>query len=207
VVLVRLKSRKIYWLWGIFLTVLAGAGIFCWAVVVPCLHARTVVRGFGLSDNKAAIEDLGGSCAACRKLRLYYRTPFSAEDHLGIAILLGYCGSEAVPILVEMLQADDSHINRMATDGGAYLLCDYASDSLARIGKPAVRKLIETLDDSKRSYYAARALGKIGFYAKPAIPKLQKLLTDSRPTVRLAASRALNSIRTAIHWRQLKDKP
>ena len=43
-------------------------------------------------------------------------------------------------------------------------------------------------------YHAATALGKIGTFAKDAIPDLQKALQDSDPDVRRAANEALRRI-------------
>ena len=65
-----------------------------------------------------------------------------------------------------------------------------------RFSERAIPLLISNLNSTNRSVqeYCARALGKFGHQARPALPALTNLLDHPRDFVRLAASNAITSI-------------
>lgn len=73
------------------------------------------------------------------------------------------------------------------------MVSGFAGEALARIGKPAVPGLVESLKhpNSRVRANAARALGKIGLAAREAIPAIIPLLDDRDRYVRQQAARAL----------------
>jgi hypothetical protein len=56
------RSRKIYVLWTIALTLLLSLGAFCWLVVVPVWQVRDVLAGYSsdVLSEQEAIQRLGG---------------------------------------------------------------------------------------------------------------------------------------------------
>jgi len=70
-------SKRIYILWGVALTLLLAAGLFCWLVVMPILETREVVRLFGNSrlffNPEKAIARLDGHERAARRLLFHLR--------------------------------------------------------------------------------------------------------------------------------------
>jgi len=189
--------KRLYIFWGVALTLLVVIAVFCWLVVVPVWHVKVVVRGSAANDDLGdTVEELGGPSATYRKVALYRHTWFcSAEDEECLARLLGRCGPRAVPALVDMLEATDADIAKIERDGMRIKgRCDFAAESLAEIGAPAVPALVEALGDPGKAFFAAEALLVIGLKARPAIPELKRLLEDERPAVRRVAAEALRSI-------------
>jgi len=101
------------------------------------------------------------------------------------ALVLGTCGREAVPYLIEALKGDDKEVRTVAA--GALI-------SIGPEARSAVGTLIRALKDE---YYfvrwnAAAALGEIG--DKAAAPSLAKLLQDENEEVRKTASSSLKML-------------
>jgi HEAT repeat protein len=101
------------------------------------------------------------------------------------ALVLGTCGREAVPYLIEALKGDDKEVRTVAA--GALI-------SIGPEARSAVGTLIRALKDE---YYfvrwnAAAALGEIG--DKAAAPYLAKLLQDENDEVRKTASSSLKML-------------
>jgi len=69
--------------------------------------------------------------------------------------------------------------------------------ALAAIGKPAMLGMIKALSSRHGNVriFAASGLGRLGPKAKQAIPELEKNLTHKQHYVRVAAEKALKSIR------------
>jgi len=108
------RSKRLYLLWAIALTLLLAAGAFCWAVVVPVWRTRGELQRVAAETPiqegalAAAISRLGGREAAVRRIAFYLKLPCRTEDlesrWAGVWIL-GECGEEAVPVL-ESLRDD-----------------------------------------------------------------------------------------------------
>ncbi len=75
-------------------------------------------------------------------------------------------------------------------------LSDLAVDALARIGRPAVKQLVETLHDPNQAVRlrAINTLARIGPDARDAVAPLTKLLSENDAAVQRAAVHALGQI-------------
>jgi HEAT repeats len=158
------RSRKIYILWAIALTLLLALGLFCWLVVVPVWQVRSThneLRQVSFqeripSEFRMVVSRLGGGQVATVKLDQYIRSSSSmATRKLEAVVALGYCGRPAVDVL---LKIDDSKIHHRI---------DFRIMSLGLIGpeaEDAVPFLIRTLKGNDRfaSSASATALGRIG---------------------------------------------
>ena len=51
------RSRRIYVLWSVALTLLISTALFCWLVVVPYLETRTVI--LRICNTEGSIDSLG----------------------------------------------------------------------------------------------------------------------------------------------------
>jgi HEAT repeat protein len=82
-----------------------------------------------------------------------------------------------------------------------------ASESLAKIGLPAIETLIDLLEKTEYRLFAAKALAYIRL--APVLPPLLTLATDENPEIRLLAIEALGSFHEAqippVLIRALKD--
>jgi hypothetical protein len=104
------RSRKIYILWAIALTLLLTLGAFCWLVVVPVWRVRSVLGSMPVKDCGSLIERLGGDVPAMKTLEGYIRRPnWLAPDKLkalalmnclsgGRALLSGAPADESLPL-------------------------------------------------------------------------------------------------------------
>jgi len=90
----------------------------------------------------------------------------------------------AVPWLIEALRGKDEGLR------------EHATDTLIRIGHPAVPALIELLkdDDKRMRYVAIWALGQIGPVTNEIVPALIAALKDKDEAVRFAAAQAIGEI-------------
>jgi PBS lyase HEAT-like repeat len=184
------RSRRVYVLWTIALTLLISAGLLCWLVVVPVMQVRreltekvTIVvsvlrssnpsatRSF-LSDPSASIERLGGPQKATRKIEMYLRMPGNiAPDKSWAILLLGSCGQPSIPVLIREL-GSPSVIRR-----------GQAARQLGRIGPgarsaiPALRKLLEELKTNKNvwTYEGQTSLGNPASVSEEAAEALRKI--------------------------------
>jgi len=94
------RSKRLYILWGVALTLLLAAGAFCWAVVVPVWQVRSIVdecTGNQLSQAEG-VAQLGGPTRAGGRIVTvlrYSRVLFGSERRqkarLTGAEMLGYC--------------------------------------------------------------------------------------------------------------------
>jgi hypothetical protein len=73
------RSRKVYVLWAIALTLLLALGVFCWTVVVPFFEIRAAVVRCAKDRDvvKTEVENLGGPERAAAKTTSYLRWPLS----------------------------------------------------------------------------------------------------------------------------------
>jgi HEAT repeat len=98
------RSKRIYILWSIALTLLISTGLFCWLVVVPVWQVRSVVvisygqqpaspPGYRTEiSSREAIRRLGGTAEARRRLNSYMRLPdWAAPEKHRARSLLEYC--------------------------------------------------------------------------------------------------------------------
>lgn len=82
-----------------------------------------------------------------------------------------------------------------------YKEADNSQEALVKIGKPAVKPLMDrlstvTLQEGGLQYKLVVILGRIGAPAKPAVPLLQKILRETKDAdVKYAAEAALQSIK------------
>jgi hypothetical protein len=113
------RSRRLYILWAVALTLLLAAGLFCWLVVVPVCRTRAELQrltdGTVLQDKtlSATIDRLGGPQAAIGRIAFYLKLPCRTEDlevrWAGVWVL-GHCGREAIPVLEGLRQDFDPKI-------------------------------------------------------------------------------------------------
>jgi HEAT repeats len=137
------RSRRMYVLWAIALTLLASTGLFCWLVVVPVWRVRTLTPrchrwGYAIPDRLTrgeVIDRLGGTGSAIRQLRLYLRLPdFFATKRSKAAYVLGSCGKEAVPSLIRLLDDPEEAVAWEAAEA----LGEIGPDAAAAV--PALEK-------------------------------------------------------------------
>ena len=73
---------------------------------------------------------------------------------------------------------------------------------------PAVSALVELLEtDPDTRTSNAQTLGKLGMYARKAIPSLQALVNDPDPKVGQFAQQAIREIGAAINWTLTRPLP
>jgi hypothetical protein len=68
------KSRKVYVLWGIALTLLISTAVFCWLVVVPVMKVRAAASRYNQGAGYPSREEmrrLGGPEVAARRVKVY----------------------------------------------------------------------------------------------------------------------------------------
>lgn len=183
------SDRRVPVLWGVGLGLLLLLGLFCWLVLEPCLEVRASCARL-CSDNApstvAEVERLGGPKAAARKAILYSRLPDRFASYKGAAAtIMGHCGSEAVPRLIELLHHAESAV-RLQAASALGSTCD----------QRAVEPLIHALGDSDPfvPFHAASALGDVG--DDRAIPALEALArSNSNPLAAFASVEAIAKIR------------
>src|SRR5205085_5149301 len=105
-------------------------------------------------------------------------------------------GSEAVPVLIDLLHDHD-------TDGGAQVRL-MAALALGHVGppaEPAVPALTEALADPSADVRiaAAEALAQLGSAAAGAVPGMAALLKEDQPARVVRALKALRRLRGANH--------
>ena len=115
------RSKRIYVLWAIALTLLLALGLFSWLVVVPVWRVDTLLknavskglggsRGYSMAEPYVpskcdrlalgVVTELGGDADAVRNLRLYLNVPYvEARNRVAAIQVLAHCGRPAsVPI-------------------------------------------------------------------------------------------------------------
>jgi HEAT repeat protein len=144
------RSKKLYVLWAIALTLLISTGLFCWLVVVPVWQVRRVVVQMDSASftGDMAIAALGGESKAMRPLVMYSRLPaWAVRDRETAVRLLSGCGKPAVPHLLRLLQEKSLRI--AAADALAELGHCHAVDAF-----PDILRFFRT----SRDLFAARSL-------------------------------------------------
>jgi HEAT repeat protein len=155
--------------------------------VVPALIARLggaekAMALWALAEYKSAAR-----AAVPRLIELLQSDPDTGV-RWGAARTLGKIGPDAKP-------ATDALIKALKDENGT--LREHAAEALGEIGaEVAVPDLTALLDDPDPRVRrdSVRSLGQLGAAAKPAIPKIQKLLQDAELPVRQAAEVALRQI-------------
>jgi HEAT repeat protein len=195
------RSRRMYILWSIALTLLLSTALFCWLVVRPHVESYYQVRRaidnmegkpvFSGADE--AVQELGGNGEALVKLRRYLRIPGIDPDQKDEAArCLGRCGPSAIPDLIVLLDIRSDDVTSYSTSTEAVM-------ALSRMGAAAVPDLVRTLEEGpdRRRYPAIIVLDALGSAARPAIPALEVLAKSDTTRVRKAAVRAIISIKAA----------
>jgi HEAT repeat protein len=185
------RSRRVYVYWGIALTVLVAAGLFCWLFLVPVLRARSVLlQPAGRAPwATQEIRELGGPGYARTCMALYLRLPGSLapDQHRGqAAYILSWCGEPAFTDLLRLTRDRQPSVRWNAASG------------LGNIGdRAAVRPLIALLRDPSPIVrrFATAALGNLK--AREAVPEIIAVLGDKDAEVRIAAAGALIPMRDA----------
>jgi len=143
------RSRKLYVLWAIALTLLLALGLFSWLVVVPVWQVRSGLKNVGwyasgpvdsIPGGRELVSELGGPRAATSKLMLYLRMPDFVAPGKALAIdvlrVVGPDAAEAIPVL-EWFAANGKDVNvRSAAD--TTLWCLTAQPTPAFDGRYAV---------------------------------------------------------------------
>ncbi len=205
------RSKRIYILWGISLTLLLTGGLLCWKVVAPYLAVRgalsevrgcmRVWKGNQLADAgavKRALERLGGPERAVHRLAFYLRLPhWATTDRADAVSLLGHCGQPAVPVLTRILDEEEPGLRAVAA-GALY--------TIGPQSRPALRALIGSLDRADIDLRNIKGLGleKLGLIechrlamssmGPAAVPELAAALGHPNPVVRCCAAEALASM-------------
>jgi len=182
------RSRKLYVLWAIALTLLLALGLFSWLVVVP-MGGLSAALSRGLMPTYAVLSDgtfekalhpdpaalrrevdtLGGPSTAAHRLRTYLCLPGALTGNMrrvAAIVMLEQCGDAGAPVLVERL-SDDS-------------------------------------EDLAIRVFASRALGRMA--GTRPMNALKGALEDKQPEIRQAAREALEKIKKAQQEKQAKAK-
>jgi len=174
------RSRSIYIYWSVALAVLIGAGLFCWAVVVPVWQVRRALArqsynlnvrrieegawrigmrggwGRAVGDPPIAdpIEVLGGPEAAAGKLHTYLMFPRVGAKRKEAVYQLSRCGPPATETLISLLDDQDVEIRRWA----AWALGELGPG--ANGAEEALRRFFEDSDEATRMV-AQQAVAKL----------------------------------------------
>ncbi len=218
-------SRRTIIKWSALSFIVLALALFVGCVVVPAWKARGIVAEYAADQSdetspKEIIARLGGAQSASWKLRVYLRLPRKWAPHRSTAAyLLGGCGPETVPYLMELLaEAEDRDVlgsgrrlYEVGPEVGSLgvalwagfaelegLACMGAIAALSELGPEAVPALVEALDDERASvrYFATWTLGNIGAEARPAAPAMVGNLRDSDKNVRRITAWALGQVGT-----------
>jgi hypothetical protein len=112
------RSRKMYILWAIALTLLLALGLFCWLVVVPVSRVRSLL-GDGQSEVPLSefLSESGernrpsASTKDIDDVAVYLRMPnWIAPQKVRAALHLGQCGNASIPLLRELLRSRDENL-------------------------------------------------------------------------------------------------
>ncbi len=121
---------------------------------------------------------------------------------------LGGAGKEAIPELVRAL-GDEGSVVQSAVKSLGQIGPDAipavstalfeqrqlaAAWALAEIGSPALPELIKGLEDPRVNGLAAAGIENMGPAGAPAVPALARMLSDSRPAMRLIALQAITAV-------------
>ena len=205
------RSKRLYILWAIALTLLLGLGLFSWLVVVPVWRARALVAEYAeelqeplsdtpepeaskdrVSQDLKFIERLGGPVRATEALSTYLRLPDGlCPDKRLVLILLARCGRRPEVVIREIdgysrVQTFSIEIrpteNTAALDEVVHTLTSVAAGS-----------------DIDLSLCAIDGLAWLGPEAQAAVPTLEALSRNpNRPAAhRTLATQALKKIRAA----------
>jgi len=201
------SSRKLLGCWAAALVLLAAGVALAWQFLVPVLRVRAAVdsvvaecfadRGAAPASyyswdipeeaGRRAVSDLGGPRSAVSSIRLvdHLGPRFQPELFYEVAPgILGACGKEAVPDLLELVESGDR-------TGGMAIV------ALGRLGAeeagPAIMKVLESEADRHCWPDAAEALGRLR--CGEAVKRLAEILAkEPEEAPRKAAALALGRI-------------
>jgi len=161
---VAAKPGRLLWLWIASFGILGLLGVFSWFVLGPYLEVRKVFDQCQFSTGAEVVEKLGGARATTRKLNLFRRLPdrlVSRENKERAVGFMGSCGSEAVPLLLELLGSEDHRTRRAA----AFAL-GFTRDS--RAIEPLIATALRDPDEEVR-LYAVESLDHLGSSGNVAV--------------------------------------
>ncbi len=207
----RSRSRRIYVLWGVALSLLLALRLLSWFVVAPCLQVRWALgelrscsRAYkwnmltGAAPVERALERLGGLEEAVPKIAFYLRLPRWATTARRDAVsLLADCGPPAVPVLARTLREEEPPLR---TSAAAALGCigPGASSALPALIESLDRAEIDLRNADKMKWEKLMlieshtwAMSSIG---PAAAPGLAKALGHRNPVVRACAATGLAGI-------------
>jgi HEAT repeat protein len=185
--------------------VVVGLGLFIFFVAVPGMQARAAVHAqiaSPTSDIHKLVRNLGGQCAAARKLQLYMRWPgINTKEMNSATCLLGACGEYGVAPLLALLNSPMDDDVWGATRGVAAL-------ALGRIGdKSVIPRLLPLLHDREWAVRAATIMALGNLQAVSAVEKLERIAQeDTVGLVGEAAREALDKIKKAQEERKKAEK-
>jgi len=146
-------------------------------------RTRAIVESHDFTKASAGVAGLGGPERALPLLTEYIDLPDDDAPLKERAIvMLGACGTPAVPVLVRLL--DDPKYARHS----ALALSIVGPSAIEAL--PSLIKVLASDDDSLRRR-AVAALAAIGPAAKDAVPNLEPLLEDRDPCVAVFAAGAI----------------
>jgi hypothetical protein len=200
------RSKRLYVLWSIALTLLLAAGAFCWLVVVPVWQVRAAMRDFKViardgpdpahrakeqARRRNIVARLGGADAACSKFSFYLRLPawaVSDNDREEAARTVGGCGAVAIPTLVSMTRDKNREVRRIAT-------IELAGLDDPRVVQPLLAVLQDSSDETLRF---TAVTGLMRFNERRVLSALKTASeNDESSAVRRWAAHALKKIMSA----------
>ncbi len=209
-------SRRFALAWGVCIGVLLCLGLLCWFLVGPMLQTHAALGRYSPQTMKQEIASLGGQRKAIILLQRYTAFPRWLATRKGTAVaMLGFCGEDAVPALIELLDHENREVREEAVNALGRLQDPRAVSALSRLmlteqgrlgagaawalgeikDRRAISPLIKALSHSKplTRELAAESLGKLG--AVEALPRLRSLLKDNDEAVRKAAEKSIEGLR------------
>jgi len=193
------KSRRAVILATVGIVVILGLSLFFTAFLAPLLHTRAVLKECRFADEDSHVPDythrlfteaasgiiwgrvfetailaqLGNQARAFRRLSTYLRLPdWLAPDKMKALHLLGWCGEEAVPILIEALDRPSG----LTCDTHEDYVREIAAQALGQIG-PAAREAIPALERAKEKEDSMIFIGYS--YVDEALKKIRGGVPDA----------------------------
>jgi hypothetical protein len=119
---VERRSRKLYVLWAIALSLLLAFGLFCWLVLVPAYKARSrlnsmqyctwksdkIEDAFYSRTGPSFVAEVGGPRRCVMALSLYISLPdrFAPRKHEAVRYA-AFCGPSGASLLESLRERDD----------------------------------------------------------------------------------------------------
>jgi HEAT repeats len=150
-------------------------------VAVPVWQTHAALRSCDQGQVSLAqgVDRLGGPEAATRRLSYYVQLPDCVASRRSTAVrMLGNCGSDAIPVLLELGRTRDGRAE--------------VARALMDIGAPAVDPLIATLSGSETHAQEMAMFALAGIGDSRAVPPLISILKGNDEPARKSAAFALS---------------